>query len=645
MVDIAERLYSRWLAHRAASRKKDLREPSAIELATVKERFSSLAALLEGVAIEIKGGHVLVEARGCIVLPDRFDLFSESALNEDALKYRIVFAASSWASGIVAPSNLPDEARLLFILLSVGEVSKTIASHYPGAREIFERVAPELLKKIPVLRTPSTRAAVLHEAIRRLIGGTPIPSSKIAEEISGGIMESPSVSQLRERFQILWARLQEILRPGMLQPDFSILWSARATALATSEIVAPPAAHEAGKNRAKVITLDRTAHAKLQDPTQQESVPLFHSFEKTETSEDYDGEQGTPLPADIDLEEQALRDLSLTSVIRTSESTPGLLKADMVLDGAIAEVADIDQSEKTETLFHYPEWHYRTKSYRKNWVTLIERDQRYDAIEQSDMVSEILRTHRAAVADIRKELVRLFSTRDMRDRQLDGPEIDLQALIERHADLCAAYTPDARLYMREKKKVQDVALLLLFDTSLSTDSWVDGRRILDIEIASLAIISEAFRGFLDREVSIAHFNSRTRNECNFNFLKRFEESWESMRNKLPALHPYGYTRIGPALRHANQMLTKVAARRKIVLLVSDGKPTDYDRYEGRYGIEDVAQAVREGRQQHISTFTLAIDREAKHYISQMMGSRHYRILPRASLLPNVMAEFFLRAVH
>ncbi|MFI4935962.1 MAG: citrate/2-methylcitrate synthase, partial [Caulobacterales bacterium] len=34
------------------------------------------------------------------------------------------------------------------------------------------------------------------------------------------------------------------------------------------------------------------------------------------------------------------------------------------------------------------------------------------------------------------------------------------------------------------------------------------------------------------------------------------------------------------------------ARHRLLLLVSDGKPTDYDRYEGRHGIADVRQAVR-----------------------------------------------------
>ena len=47
------------------------------------------------------------------------------------------------------------------------------------------------------------------------------------------------------------------------------------------------------------------------------------------------------------------------------------------------------------------------------------------------------------------------------------------------------------------------------------------------------------------------------------------------------------------------MLSKSQAR--------TGKPNDYDRYEGRYGIEDVRKALSELNHAYINSYALAIE--------------------------------------
>ncbi|MDP2270428.1 MAG: hypothetical protein Q8K32_06810 [Archangium sp.] len=62
---------------------------------------------------------------------------------------------------------------------------------------------------------------------------------------------------------------------------------------------------------------------------------------------------------------------------------------------------------------------------------------------------------------------------------------------------------------------------------------------------------------------------------------------DGARLQRPRQH-HGFTRIGPALRHATRLLLECGARKRLLLLVSDGKPSDLDRYERRYGVADVA---------------------------------------------------------
>ena len=82
------------------------------------------------------------------------------------------------------------------------------------------------------------------------------------------------------------------------------------------------------------------------------------------------------------------------------------------------------------------------------------------------------------------------------------------------------------------------------------------------------------------------------------------------------------------------------AARKVLLLLSDGKPIDYDRYEGRYGIADIRQAIREANHSRIHTFALAIDVQARLYLPQMFGSGSFRILPHPTHLVRGLSEVY-----
>ena len=45
--------------------------------------------------------------------------------------------------------------------------------------------------------------------------------------------------------------------------------------------------------------------------------------------------------------------------------------------------------------------------------------------------------------------------------------------------------------------------------------------------------------------------------------------------------------------HAGARMDQLDAKNKWIIVLSDGKPNDYDKYEGQYGIQDIKQALRE----------------------------------------------------
>ncbi len=71
------------------------------------------------------------------------------------------------------------------------------------------------------------------------------------------------------------------------------------------------------------------------------------------------------------------------------------------------------------------------------------------------------------------------------------------------------------------------------------------------------------------------------------------------------------------------------AEHRLLLLLSDGKPNDSDDYEGRYGVEDMRQAVNEAKLQGIFPFCLTIDRQAANYLPSVFEPLY--LLPLTNL--------------
>ena len=99
---------------------------------------------------------------------------------------------------------------------------------------------------------------------------------------------------------------------------------------------------------------------------------------------------------------------------------------------------------------------------------------------------------------------------------------------------------------------------------------------------------------------------------------------------------------GAAIRHASALLARQAARHRLLLVLSDGKPNDVDQYQGRYGLEDTRQAVVEARLSGLVPFCLTVDRDAPAYMPAVFGRRGYALLRRQELLPGVLVEVVRR---
>ncbi|MGB3049422.1 MAG: VWA domain-containing protein, partial [Polyangiales bacterium] len=200
-------------------------------------------------------------------------------------------------------------------------------------------------------------------------------------------------------------------------------------------------------------------------------------------------------------------------------------------------------------------------------------------------------------------------------------------------------------YVRRKVHDSELAMLILVDASLSSDSWVSGKRIFDVVRDSTQVLVEAFEP-TSAKLAIGAFYSNTRRDCRFLVTKGFDDSARLGLQRLHGIAPAGYTRIGPAVRHALEVLDRSGARRRLILLLTDAKPTDYDHYEGHYGVEDVRQSLREAGEQGVHCLALAVRDKGEAYLTQMFGLHGWMLLPDVQSLPGrfvSVATDFLRS--
>ena len=356
------------------------------------------------------------------------------------------------------------------------------------------------------------------------------------------------------------------------------------------------------------------------DKKQQEDYMLTHNFEKVETADEFSG-SWRDFDGDDDLQkhQNALDDLNMKFTVRVDDTAHSVYQSDFIENTSVSESTDGELLDKYIT---YDEWDYSKRVYKKDFCKLYSHHQQN---VDSDYYINTITQNAGILTGLRKMLVNVNNKLQQQRRQTQGNEFDIDSITDLFADVHSGHTPSEKLYISTRKKEKDISILLLLDISLSSDSYAAGNRVIDVEKKVAILFGEILNEF-NIDFSINCFFSKTRNYSTYLTLKGFDEGWNKSKYKIGAVEPGGYTRIGPALRHSGELLDKRPNKNKWVILISDGKPNDFDRYEGKYGINDVVQALRELNQKYINAYALAIEANAKYYLPQMFGQNHYQIL-------------------
>lgn len=287
----------------------------------------------------------------------------------------------------------------------------------------------------------------------------------------------------------------------------------------------------------------------------------------------------------------------------------------------------------------YPEWHHRLRAEQPDHVTV----RLYPAV---DGATETLRAELAAARGVRARIdalvrrARLDRPTRLR-RRLQGDELDLEAAQEAMQALRLHELPDPRVHMSRHRSGRDVALLLLLDISQSTADTVGptGGTVLSTAALSVALLGESLAGLGDSFAADA-FASNGRADVRITPLKDFDERWEAALPRLAGVRPAYSTRLGAALRHGTARLAPRAHHRRVLVVVTDGEPSDIDVEDAAYLVEDARHAVARARGQGLDVFCVALGEAADQAAAGIFGRRNTFAVNRVAALPQRLEALY-----
>ena len=353
---------------------------------------------------------------------------------------------------------------------------------------------------------------------------------------------------------------------------------------------------------------------------------------------------GLQRPVDRDDETSAdeygdmLSELASTRMIAAPDPPREVLLSDD--PPASRAILEFKADGEGDARFRYPEWNHADASYIEHGTTV----RMIAPVHGSPAwIDATLARHRSHLDGIRRQFEALRPERVRLRRQSDGEDIDIDACVQGRADLRAGGFLRDGLYESRRPGRRSIAVSLLVDASGSTDGFIgDRRRVIDVEREALLLVCMALQG-LGEPFCVMSFSGEGPHGVTMRMLKDFDELYgQEVALRIAGLEPENYTRAGAAIRHATALLMRQSAEHRLLLMLSDGKPNDADRYDGLFGVEDMRQSVTEARLQGIFPFCLTVDLQAPGYLPKVFGPGHYALLSTPERLPLVLLDWTRR---
>lgn len=539
-------------------------------------------------------------------LPDRLAVYPVREAN--GALYVWLAAAAAHADTRIDESD-PLRADLNALVAAQAMVDATL-DNAPGLRLLYAELCKGLLHHRETPALPPDEAAV-EELIRHMLGD-PSQLSARAVRIQAGEVTAP--------------RGYQPFRPVPLWPELRAVAFSEHHEVESRDTEGPPEESNEKTHRARRRKSDQAAR---------NDSFILHKFEAILSWAEFLNLNRRVDDDDPDNAKKAADDQDEIGLGQVSKAPPTRLKLHLDL-----APEDVDR-ERLSGRILYPEWDVRTGQYLPDHVNVLTSDAeiRDDAVEFAKDPATARR-----IRAVRRQFEALRPGRVMTRGHLDGDQLDIEAAVRAETDRRANGEGNERVWLQSRPQARDLAVSILLDVSRSTESVVTGRAVIDIEREALAALAWGLNACGD-DFAIHAFSSLKRHRVYVQRCKRFDEVMgPQVERRIASLRPGHYTRLGAAVRHASADLASQARKRRLLLVITDGKPNDLDHYEGRHGIEDTRQAVHEARRAGQSVFGVTIDKSGKSWFPRMFGQGGFAVIPDPHRLTMALPQIYRQLV-
>lgn len=552
-------------------------------------------------------------------LPQSLAVFPAAEAN--AALYLWLAAAAAHAPAH-DPQTDPLRADLAGLRAAVSMAERTLAEA-PGLRPLYTDLCAAVLALRQTPRMPEAEACV--EAVIRHLLGDPAPLSPKAARVLAALHSGDFTAYAAPR-------RYRPFRPVPHWPDLRAPGTSHNTAVESRATAGTPEETEGNKTR--------RARRRAADQAERADSFILHKFEALLSWAEFlnlnrrveDDETDDAKKAAEDVDEIALGQISKAPATRLK------LHLDLAPE-------DVDR-EALSGIETYPEWDVRTGSYLPNHVRVLTSD-----VMPVLSIPPFRDDPRAAarIRAVKRQFEALRPSRISTTGHPDGDELDTDRAVRARVDFYATGQDDDRIWRQTRPQKRDLAVSILLDVSRSTEAAIPGhghagRTVIDIEREALAALSWGLSACGD-DFAIHAFSSLKRDRVYIQCAKRFgEQMSDAIEARIAALQPGFYTRLGAAIRHASAGLALQARKRRLLLVITDGKPNDLDHYEGRHGIEDSHKAVLEARRMGHAVFGITVDRDGKSWFPRMFGQGGFALIPHPEKLTQALPEIYRQLV-
>lgn len=546
-------------------------------------------------------------------LPEKIAFFPDQ--NANAALYVWLTASAAFAKAL-PPQTDPLVADLMAIKRAK-EICAQVLRDCPGLTEVHAELAAMSLHLRPNHKLPRTEAA-----IEELIQHTLAPTSPL----------STHATSLHHHLQT--QDFTRIAAPSNYRPFAPVpIWcESRELMFSAPSDVATMDAERAKEVNKKGLF---RARRRKSDQAERKDSLILHKFEAILSWAEFMNLNRRIDDDDNDDAKKAADDQDEIGLGQISKAPATRLKLHLDL-----APEDVDR-ERLAGKALYPEWDTRTNSYLPDHCQVLEIQ---GELKQGTPSFRADAQSNRRINAVKRQFEALRPGRVIIPAQRDGEDLDMDAAVRAQADLRACGESTDNVWQQSRPEARDLAVSILLDISRSTESAVGDRAVIDVEREALAALAWGLNACGDN-FAINAFSSLKRDRVYITKCKDFNEKMSSqIEQRIGALTPGFYTRLGAAIRHTAKDLAKQTSNKRLLLVITDGKPNDLDHYEGRHGIEDTRMAIIEARRLGHAVYGITIDTTGKSWFARMFGPGRFSIIPQPENLTKALPQIYRQLV-